>query len=494
VFTPVKHVFANNVNALNFEPRFGFAFDPFKDHKTSIRGGVGIFDDPTSGRLWESNFINTFPSGSSFVVFPVFPNICSTGCNPPGSTGEFAGVTYQPHGGSPYQITYNLNLQREVAHGTVLSIGYVGSVSRHLWTQGDINPPRCIPNAGIGQAGFPNCTALPSIPTALPTASNATYDVVLPSALSGCPDPQELTVTRTPNTGPALGCYGSGVQFASPAQQASGQPGPRINAAFGSVIQAYNTGASGYNSLQVALNRQFAHNLAGQVNYTWSRCVDDGSFASSLEEFAQLVTDRYNESYDYENCTFDIRHNISGNILYSLPFKGNRLVEGWQISSIVGIHTGLPLNVYNSGILFSDPTDLSTQWGSRANYTFAAGCSPNHLLKQRINATTEQWFDPSCYEAQAPGFLGNVKRDSLPGPGTFSADISITKNTKINERLNLQFRTECFNCVNHFNVGGTGAGVLGAIDEPGATAGQTTFSQSPVITPRQIQFALKLDF
>jgi hypothetical protein len=230
------------------------------------------------------------------------------------------------------------------------------------------------------------------------------------------------------------------------------------------------------------------------VNYTWSRCIDDGSFASSLEEFAQLVTDRYNERYDYENCTFDIRHNISGNILYSLPFKGNRLVEGWQISSIVGIHTGLPLNVYNSGIQFSDPADLSTQWGSRANYTFAPGCTPNHLEKKRISPTTIQWFDPACYEAQAPGFLGDVKRDSLPGPGTFSADFSIKKDTKITERLNVEFRTECFNCFNHFNVGGTGAGVLGAINEPNNSAGQTTFSQSPVVTPRQIQFALKLDF
>jgi len=93
VFTNVRHVFAHNINALNFEPRFGFAFDPFKDHKTSIRGGVGIFDDPTSGRLWESNFINTFPSGSSFLFFPAFPDICGTGCNPPGATSEFAGVT-----------------------------------------------------------------------------------------------------------------------------------------------------------------------------------------------------------------------------------------------------------------------------------------------------------------------------------------------------------------------------------------------------------------
>ena len=472
VFTPVKHVFANNINALNFEPRFGFAFAPFKDHKTSIRGGVGIFDDPTSGRLWESNFINTYPSGSSFLVLPSFPNLCTSGagCNPPGATSEFAGVTYQPHGGSPYQITYNLNLQREVAHGTVFSIGYVGSVSRHLWTQGDINPPQCLNT-------FPNCTALPQIPTSLPTASNATYTVLT----SGCP-------------GGEASCYGSGAQFANLATYQTGSPGPRINTNFGSVIQAYNTGASGYNSLQVALNRQFAHNLAGQVNYTWSHCVDDGSFASSLEEFAQLVTDRYNQSYDYGNCTFDIRHNISANGLYSLPFKGNRLVEGWQISAIVGIHTGLPLNVYNSGIQFSDPADLSTQWGSRANYTFAPGCTPNHLLKKRISATTIQWFDPACYEAQAPGFLGNVKRDSLPGPGTFSADISVTKNTKITERLNMQFRTECFNCVNHFNVGGTGAGVLGAINEPNNSAGQTTFSQSPVVTPRQIQFAVKFDF
>lgn len=474
VFTPVRHVFAHNINALNFEPRFGFAFDPFNDHKTSIRGGVGVFDDPTAGRLWESNFINTFPSGSSFLVFPSFPDLCATGCNPPGATGEFAGVTFQPAGVSPYQITYNLNVQREVFHATILSVGYVGSVSRHLWTQGDINPPQC--------TTFPDCSALPSTPSAYP--SDGGQFTVLP--LADCVSP---TPTQT-------SCYGSGVQFGLPGPFQ--QTGPRINGAFGSVIQAYNTGASSYNSLQVALNHQFARNIVGQFNYTWSHCIDNGSFASSLEEFAQLVVDRYNQRYSFGACTFDIRHNISGNILYSLPFKGNRLIEGWQISSIVGIHTGLPLNVYNNSLSATDPAFLGTQWGSQANYSFAPGCNPNHLLKQKSYTASGnrvvQWFDPTCYEAQAPGFLGNVKRDSLGGPGTFDADISITKNTKITERLNLQFRTECFNCFNHFNVGGTGAGVLGQINSPGGTTGQTTFSQSPVITPRQIQFALKLDF
>jgi hypothetical protein len=470
VFTPVKHVFAHNINALNFEPRFGFAFDPFNDHKTSIRGGVGIFDDPTSGRLWESNFINTAPSGSSFIFFPTFPNLCATGCNPPGATSEFAGVTYQPDGVSPYQITYNLDVQRQLWTATVLSVAYVGSVNRHLWNQGDINPPMC--------TTFPDCSALPSVPTSYP--SNGGKFTVLP--LADCVSP---VVGQT-------SCYGSGVQFPIPTGGA--QTGPRINPAFGSMIQAYNTGASSYNSLQVALNHQFARNFVGQFNYTWSHCIDNGSFASSLEEFAQLVIDRYNQAYSYGACTFDIRNNISANVLYSLPFKGNRLVEGWQISSIVGIHSGLPLNVYNNDTTATDPAFLGTQWGSQANYTFAPGCHPNHIVDRAVSPGVIQWFDPSCYETTAPGFLGDVERDSLPGPGTLDADISIVKNTKINERLNVQFRAECFNCVNHFNLGGTGAGVLGEINAPAGTTGQSTFSQSPVVTPRQIQFAVKFDF
>ena len=481
VFTPVRHVFAHNINALNFEPRFGFAFDPFNDHKTSIRGGVGIFDDPTSGRLWESNFINTAPSGSSFLFFPSFPNLCSTGCNPPGATSEFAGVTYQPDGVSPYQITYNLDVQRQLWTATVLSVGYVGSVNRHLWNQGDINPPMC--------TTFPDCTAVPLVPKSRPTASGGGITFI-PGSANAC-----LGAGQNDDTAPGgagTGCYGSGVEF--PVPTGGAQTGPRINGAFGSMIQAYNTGASSYNSLQVALNHQFARNFVGQFNYTWSHCIDDGSFASSLEEFAQLVVDRYNQAYSYGACTFDIRNNISANVLYSLPFKGNRLIEGWQITSIVGIHSGLPLNVYNNYLTATDPAFLGTQWGTQANYSYAPGCHPNHIVNKTVGTGTIQWFDPSCYEETAPGFLGNVERDSLPGPGTLDADISVIKNTKINERLNVQFRAECFNCVNHFNVGGTTAGVLGEINAPGGTSGQTTFSQSPVVTPRQIQFALKLEF
>jgi hypothetical protein len=484
-FSSVKHVFADNPNAENFEPRFGFAYSPFKDNKTAFRGGIGLFDDPTTARLYESGFIATAPAGFSLIIFPGFPTPYSGGLlGTPVQAGpsEFAGVTYQLAGNSPYEIQYNFDVQRQITPATILTVGYVGSVSRHLWTQGDINPPECLT--------FPDCTALPQVPASRPDASNATYTFV-PGSANGC-----LGLDQNNSTAPGgagTGCYGSGVQFPCPSGCTT--QGPRINPTFGEMIQAYNNGASSYNSLQVSLNHQFASNFTAQFNYTYSHCIDDGSFASSLEEWGQLQTDRYNPSYDYENCNFDLRHNVSANALYTLPFKGNRLVEGWRFGTIIGIHSGLPLNVYNSGINNVDPADLGSEWDSRANYSYAAGCHPNHIIDKVVSPGTVQWFDPSCYEPQAPGFLGNVSRNSLPGPGTIDADISITKETKLTERLNMELRAEAFNFINHFNPGATSpvsGAVLGAISEPGA--GQTSFSQAPAVTPRQIQFAVKFDF
>src|SRR5262249_34854313 len=158
--------------------------------------------------------INTFPSGSSFLVFPSFPDICNVntpgpGCNPPGATSEFAGVTYQPHGGSPYQITYNLNVQREIFHSTILSVGYVGSVSRHLWTQGDINPPQCIGDTPGNE--FPDCTGLPQIPNGYPAASDATFTVI-PGSAGQCAQPSQNDNGLFPGS-VGTGCYGSGAQF-----------------------------------------------------------------------------------------------------------------------------------------------------------------------------------------------------------------------------------------------------------------------------------------
>ena len=237
------------------------------------------------------------------------------------------------------------------------------------------------------------------------------------------------------------------------------------------------------------LNRQFARNLTAQVSYTYSHCIDDGSFTSSLEEFGADQVDPYNQKYDYGNCIFDIRHNLSVNGLYALPFKGNRLLEGWQFATIFGAHSGLPLDVTRS----ESPTttdNLSGETATRANYTFAPGCHPNQIVNQPITPGNPviQWFNTACYTDPLEGYVGNVTRNSLPGPGSLALDFSILKNTKITERLNVQFRAEAFNIINKFNEGAPLA-TIGT-----ATTGQIITSQAPVITPRQIQFALKFDF
>jgi Carboxypeptidase regulatory-like domain/TonB dependent receptor len=470
LFTPVHHVFLNSPNTMNWGPRFGFAYSPFSDNKTVIRGGWGIFYDPTAARIYESGYIAT-PPAASFELLAAFPGATNGPCIPNpfavvagycGSSlpapGEFAGVSYQVPNGSPYVMQYNLNIQREVIRDTVLTVGYVGSVGRHLWMQRDINIPKCFT--------YPNCTALPSI--------------------------------KDPNSGV---CFASSSTLGGGAVVPGCNPAatnaviePRINTDYGTLVEELNTVPSNYNSLQVSLNRHFAKNFAGSVNYTYSHCFDEGSFATSLEEFQSLLVDSYNQKYDYGNCLFDVRNNFSLNGLYALPFKGNQFVEGWQLATILGIHNGVPVNVTNN--IFTGPTNLGTQWSTRPNYTFASGCSPNQLVKKSLNNApgTEvyQWFNPDCYAPQTDGYLGNVIRDNMVGPGAIGWDFSILKNTKIHENVNVQFRAEFFNIINHFNP-------APPISSIATTAGLASFgesqgSQAPVVTPRQIQFAVKLDF
>jgi len=444
LFTPIKHVFASNPNAANWEPRVGFAYDPFSDHKTAIRGGFGVFRDPVTARTYESGIVFTPPAVSilfnpqSGTASPCFPDAFAVDpgfCGQTGfiSPGLFAGTAYNPVG-SPYELQYNLDVQEQLTSGTVLSVGYVGQVARHLWGQTNINPPEC----DTYNDGGPdtNCTALPTV--------------------------------SDPN---------SGAHFTA--------GNPLLNPLFGSITSENETGSSSYNSLQVNLHHQFGRNLVGQVSYTWSHCIDDGSFTSSLEEFGADQVDPYNQSYDYGNCIFDIRHNLSVNGIYSLPFHGDRLIEGWQVATILGVHSGLPLNVSTAA---PDPANLGGESTTRPNYTHAAGCNPNQIVDKAVGVAEIQWFNAACYVAPTNGYLGNMVRNSLPGPGTLDLDFSLIKDTKITEKLNMEFRAEFFNIMNHFNPGAPNTG-LGA-----ATTDLVTTSQAPVVTPRQVQFALKFDF
>jgi len=470
LFTPIHHAFGNNPNAANVSPRIGFAFDPFADHKTSIRGGFGVFRDPVTARTYESGIVFTPPAISLELAppdtaSPCFPNPFATAsyCGVSGFAPPdlFAGTAYEPTS-SPYELQYNLNVQREITHGTVLSVGYVGLEARHLWGQTNINPPEC--NGPTDGVFTTDCKALP--------------------------------VAGQPNSGASF-CHLE--QLAPPPAPETCVTNPLLNPNFVGITSENATGSESYSSLQASLHREFGHNLTFQANYTWSHCIDNGSFTTSLEEFGADQVDPYNQSYDRGNCIFDVRNNVSINGLYALPFHGNRLVEGWQFNTIFGAHSGLPLDITRGA---GTMDDLSGETATRANYSGAAGCSPNQIINHQatINYTEAiafppvgtqtglYWLNPNCYVDPPVGFIGSIKRNNVPGPGSLDWDFSVLKNTKINERFNVQFRAEFFNILNHFNP----AAPLTTLDGP--TSGQVLSSQAPVITPRQVQFALKLDF
>jgi hypothetical protein len=435
-FVPVPHVTQANANAFNFDPRIGLAWDPFSDHKTSIRAGFGIFHEQLSARTFGTAYSLTPPSVTVVIpahvpgVFPgaiSFPNpSVSAGSAPPAV--EY-GIDYRANV-SPYQMQYNLNIQRDIGHGMTASIGYVGAQGVHLYSQRNQNTPAVV-------GGPSNCTS--------------------PSCFffGPVPNPNFLSMN---NTAP--------------------------------------TSHSTYNALQASLNRQISRDLVGQVSYTYSRCIDDGSGSSGLEQATQEVTDVYNQRYDRGPCTFNAPPLLHVNALYHLPFKANRLVEGWEIAPIVTVSTGLPVNVYSG--LNPQQSNTGGLTGDRPDYSGAPGCHPYQIVNQvNVAPKSVQWFNPACYTLQPFGTLGNVGRNSLYGPRFVNVDFSIIKDTKVTEKASAQFRAEFFNIFNHTILGQpanalyTGNVFVPASILQSATAGQIT---STAGSSRQIQFVVKLIF
>ena len=450
-FSQVPNAMATNPTWKNFNPRVGIAFDPFADHKTSIRAGFGIFRELISVNTFAPGYWTSPPwalnvsvnaPGLPPVTYPVIP----FGGPNVGAPSSTPGFDYNSNT-TPYVMQYNFNIQREIAKGTVFNIGYVGSKGVHLMTQIQMNPPTvCLASEG------PHCAS--------PSAAKG-YQAFAPGAAGG---------------------------FLGYAGPVNGQPGvvPNgyLNPKLGSFANLSPQAWSKYNSLQTAVTRRLTQNIQGQFSYTWSRCMDDGGYLSSFNNNGTSgPTNPYNYNSDTGPCSYDINHVLKANALYTLPFKGNKLVSGWQISGIFSWSTGLPLNI-------TDGYDQSTGgslYAIAARPNLNAGFSNNPIV-----GTANKWYDPAAFSIQAPGTFGNLGRNTVRGPHYADLDFSLTKETKISERINTQFRAEFFNILNHTNLGLPAATLYkDTAGTPTGFAGQIT---TIVGTPRQIQFALKIIF
>jgi len=237
------------------------------------------------------------------------------------------------------------------------------------------------------------------------------------------------------------------------------------------IVQIEGTGNSSYNALWLTANKRFSRGLQFNASYTFSKSIDYNSLSSQ----GVVVQDSYNLLGSRGLSDFDARHRFVINGLYELPFRGNQLVEGWQLSTIVQSQSGNPVN-----IVINNTTFTGTNNTVRPDVT-----GPIEIL-----GTPNRWFDISPFVVPV-GRFGGLGRNVVIGPRFNNTDFSVIKRTRLTENQLIEFRWEVFDVFNHANFGQPGR-VVGTANFGQIT--NTRFGTGDSGSSRQMQFALKYKF
>jgi hypothetical protein len=254
---------------------------------------------------------------------------------------------------------------------------------------------------------------------------------------------------------------------------------------------------SNYNSLQVKLIRKVGR-LDLQANYTWSHEIDD-----MLNVFSPGFESPYTPIYDHGSGDWDVRHNLTGSALYSLPsLKGSnsfvqKALGGWQTSGILQTRSGLPTNITLVSGFFGNPV--------RPDYVPGQPLwVPNHSWPNSSYNINAFAIEPT-YDGTPGATIGTVGRNALRGPAYFQLDLSGMKNFPITERVTMQFRADVFNIFNHPNFTSPDGGICTAVGfgtctpnanfgRVGQTIADANGTQIGGGTARQAQFSLRFSF
>jgi len=450
---------ANFPDRTNFAPRFGFAWDPFNDGKTSIRGGFGVFYDilkgednlqfngqapffgyvdmyfplpgnPTSdpGFLTQpfvaAGATNTFPSKSPA------PNIdfAAAGFLPFGGGGVYF---VDPHLRTPYTYQFDFSIQRDLTRGLTLETSYVGSVTHKQTGLVDMNP-----------------------------------------FILG-------TDTRLLNTQPGI--------------LPDGSNGFSYLETFANVVNAH------YDSLEASLTKRLTQSrwLGSSyitLAYTWGKSIDN---ASGFRDVNSQVP-YYNHRLFRSVSDYDIAHRVAFSGGWDLPFDQlwasgpRRLTKGWSLYPIVTWRTGFPLDIFAQ--LYTTRRNPGPSGAGDAGIVRANLSTPvvtifdPHQTKTFSGATGSFWFDPTVFNTTydpAVFTYGTYPRNYLRGPHRANFDFALAKKIAIvGERLNAEFRAEFFNILNQAEF------QLPTLNIADPNFGQITSTYDP----RIIQFALKFTF
>jgi hypothetical protein len=445
-----------DVDKNNFGPRLGFAWDPYGNGKTAIRGGYALtYDLPLIGAIhaprttfsglgaragaFTQPNLGIFSKSLSGEASTLADDPAATCVDPVTGVGDYVCVLpgapifgASPTGEPPFNAfaierdlktatihNFNLSVQQELFRKNVLTLSYIGTQSRNQYAYRDLNAP--------------------------PIGCDVT--------LTGCVRPFATTFPDLEH-----------------------------------IIQFTDDSKGWYDAMQVQYRQQAWHGLTTQTNFTWSNCRDLNSNSRSGRTNFFQSQNPYNPEDSKGPCDFDIRRKLTTSWIYSLPNLGlGRVGKGWEFGTLIQVQDGRPF----SPILGSeDPSGqdigaIRPMWnGEPVQYNPR---DPDNYI-----ANPEVFSVPDPVLGQ---FIGNAGRNMLRRPGFAQWDASISKSTQVTERVNLQFRWEIFNVLNRANFGFVQNRITsGAFGSISSTPDVDAINPLAEGGPRTMNFVLKLRF
>jgi hypothetical protein len=515
VFDPVKGFLKvgkdvaaiHNVDYRDFAPHLGFAWDVLGNGKMAVRAGyslsfdvanfgalaspysfshartgvftqanLGFFNDSHYSDVANQNNVSGGPLGSGltpndptatcydpvansgdYFCFDATTNGPLYGANPAGSP-PFNAFSIVRNFKTPRYHNFNLSVQSELFRNNVLTVTYSGQRGRDLILYYDANA------SPIGSIDPSSDPANPQVCT-----TELACDPERPLVKSGAfPDIRH-------------------------------------------VITATNAGTSQYDSMQVSYNQRNWHGLDTQYNLTWSKCFDLNSVNRGGQgNYPQINNDNPVGSTELAHpnfannrglCDQDVRLNFNIGGVYeipAIPHLGRFIGKGWQLSTIYTALSGHPFSVFKNG--GSDPSGQGlTGSAIRGNFNgpiiYHTRNPDSYLVKGLPDSggnLVQTFVNPD------DGTVGNSPRNFLISPGLAQWDLTLAKNTKLNERLSVELRWEVYNVLNRANfsrfsfdngINDSGFGTLA--ETPDVAAGNPVIAQGG---PRNMNLALKIKF
>lgn len=415
-----------HTKSVDWEPRVGFAWDVFGQGKTVIRGMGGAYHAPRIGG-------GTGGAGAS-----------SLGANPPQQTiftifngninnlGNIAALVFPVairglEVNSKTITTYNFELgfQQDIGFKTVLEASYVGSFSRHLGEQRNING---VPDT----AKFVDCRVIPA------------------------------NICHPENRDPLTASSAKNNDFLRPYR------------GYGDINVNTWSGTSNYNGLQVQVNRRYSRGFQFGVAYTYSK-----SFDYANDDTSDVNQGRPYKAFNYTTSDFDQTHILTVNYIYDIPGLSRKwnngfvkaVFDNWQISGTTSYVSGKPKTITAS---YTSGTATITAGQKCPPGTFQTSATVCTMITDftggQINARPNILCDPmkgisgsdptglafavntSCFASPtALGEIGNSPRNGVRMPSIFNNDLAFFKNFKLGENREIQLRWEVYNIFNHTN-------------------------------------------